>query len=566
MEPGRGLTFELVYGAGDDPVTDCVPSSSRSLTPLCSASTAPLSMRLVPLTASSQSSQRTVPHRQAAGTTRDMSSSISDDGRRCDASEETCGQQTTALGFCTDASNNHAHRLDAPSPSESLSLSASSPCLPPPVALLPTSSSPLQQLSASVPLVGSEPSSVRSAGGEPPLSSPAAPPAEVLTEANIDGTRRKLIMNGNNRTGYYGVTKASNYSTSGQPIKQSYNAIVRGKWLGAFPTAVEAAKEVWRFMDEQELEPSLARPAEPLGPCPIGAPAKRKGGKGCGGFQRRGHPTHQDGPIGGDGQVRWRCGALFCGESACRPAAGVVNSQTRLNDMARKRPRHNEAHAPAPPATLPDFGTQTLPQFGVTSTSSGSGPSAMQYPQRSPVTSLALQPSQSSQPLPSQLSHLPVQPSQPRSPTQPEPQPSLPSLAQSLQPGPTQSQPADPSSSQQPRCIPLSREEVALRDVLMKRPVEYSTLAFVQREGELAHLPIELEVAFFPNLMKLLQAFNQASDRHVAQFLQKGVRGGDMASMSGRALKRQLEAAVARIISVCNLSQAERRLHADPRP
>ena len=424
MEPVYGLTFEMVYGAGDDPATDCMPSPLRSLTPLCSASTAPSSMCSAPLTACSQSSQRTVPHRQTAETTRHMSPSTSDDGRQRDASVETCGQQTIALAVCSGASNNHAHRLDAPLRSESLSLSASSSCfVAPSAASLPTSSSPLQQLSAAVPLVGSEPSSVsvRSAGGEPPLLSPIAPSAEVLTEADIGGTRRKLILNSNNQTGYYGVTRANKptYSTSGQPTKQSYQAIVHGKYLGAFSTAVEAAKAVWQFMDEQELEPSLVQSAEPLGPCPIWAPAKRKGGKGCGGFQRRGHRTHQDGPIGDDGQVRWRRGALFCGESACRPAAGVVNSQTRLNDMARKRPRRNEApaHAPAPPATLQDFGTRTLPRFGVTSTSSGSGPSAMEYPQRSPVTSLALQPSQSSQPLPSQLSHLPVQPSQPRSPT-----------------------------------------------------------------------------------------------------------------------------------------------------
>ena len=129
MEPVHGLTFELVYGAGDDPVTDCMPSPSRSLTPLCSASTAPSSMCSAPLTACSQSSQRTVPHRQTAETTRHMPLSTSDDGRQRDASVETCRQQTIALGVCSGASNNHAHRVDAPLRSESLSLSASSSCL-----------------------------------------------------------------------------------------------------------------------------------------------------------------------------------------------------------------------------------------------------------------------------------------------------------------------------------------------------------------------------------------------------------------------------------------------------
>ena len=97
-------------------------------------------------------------------------------------------------------------------------------------------------------------------------------------------------------------------------------------------------------------------------------------------------------------------------------------------------------------------------------------------------------------------------------------------------------------------CIPLSPEEVALRDVLMKRPVESSTLAFLQRESE-AHLPIELEIAFCPNLKRLLIAFNKASDRHAAKLLQRGREdwGEDMALTYAGTLKRELEAAVARI-------------------
>ena len=167
-----------------------------------------------------------------------------------------------------------------------------------------------------------------------------------MTEAIIDGTRRNLIMNRGNSSGYYGITYRSFQSRS-----RPYCAMVRGKHLGAFATAVEGAIAVWRYVDEQQLEPHVLLSSEPLGPCPISASAKRKRGKGCGGFQRRGHPTCQDGPIGDDGRPKWIKGVLFCGESACRAAAGVVNSQTRATDLARKRPRDPEA----PIITLPNL-------------------------------------------------------------------------------------------------------------------------------------------------------------------------------------------------------------------
>jgi hypothetical protein len=70
-------------------------------------------------------------------------------------------------------------------------------------------------------------------------------------------------------------------------------------------------------------------------------------------------------------------------------------------------------------------------------------------------------------------------------------------------------------------------------------------LARLQRESE-AHVPIELAVAFVANLLKLLKAFNNASDRNVAKLLQRGMVEG-MASMQSGILREALEAAVAKI-------------------
>ena len=452
------------------------------------------------------------------------------------------------------------HELQPWAASSQPSLAFSQPASSQPSSLQPSSSQPSSSQPSSQQLLALAPS----AGDEPSSLSGAISSSDQVTEAIIDGTRRNLIMNGRNSSGYYGITYRSFQSRS-----RPYCAMVRGKHLGAFATAVEGAIAVWRYVDEQQLEPHVLLSSEPLGPCPISASAKRKRGKGCGGFQRRGHPTCQDGPIGDDGRPKWIKGVLFCGESACRAAAGVVNSQTRATDLARKRPRDPEA----PTITLPNLSVTSMP-------SARSGSSAME-PQPSPAippasiarvncgnllarTAAAPSLSTEPQPLPSPAAATGCATclSLPSQPPSMQPASSQLSTLQSLQPLPTQPQPSQPSPLrplQPPPSQPSTSSsgsavhQTQALQVLARRSVEMSTLIRFQRE---ACLPLELEVALVPNLMQLLKAFNEASDNDVARLLQRGmnpIAGG----LISRPLAQALTAATARIRSYQERSYRE---------
>ena len=100
------------------------------------------------------------------------------------------------------------------------------------------------------------------------------------------------------------------------------------------------------------------------------------------------------------------------------------------------------------------------------------------------------------------------------------------------------------SSSSAPQSGPLHQAQaLQALEALAKRPVEMSTLTRFQRE---AYLPIELEVAFVPNLMRLLRAFNEASDHDVASLLQRGM-GITAGETISEPLARALTAATDRI-------------------
>ena len=95
--------------------------------------------------------------------------------------------------------------------------------------------------------------------------------------------------------------------------------------------------------------------------CPVEGVAKRIGGRGCGGFSRVGFRTRTEGPLGDDGKPRWLVGALYCGQSACREAAGHVNDESReKNKLAQQQRRSGvgkaESKQPPPPPPLPNFG------------------------------------------------------------------------------------------------------------------------------------------------------------------------------------------------------------------
>ena len=98
--------------------------------------------------------------------------------------------------------------------------------------------------------------------------------------------------------------------------------------------------------------------------CPIGGVAKRVGGRGCGGFARVGFRTRTEGPFGDDGKPRWLVHALYCGESACREAAGHVNSKSReRNKLAQQQRRSGAVKAESklpPPPSLPDFSAEAF--------------------------------------------------------------------------------------------------------------------------------------------------------------------------------------------------------------
>ena len=90
-------------------------------------------------------------------------------------------------------------------------------------------------------------------------------------------------------------------------------------------------------------------------PCPIGGVAKRIGGRGCGGFAVVGCRTKCEGPPGPDGSPLWPNRALFCGESACREAAGWVNEETRSKNAAAQQRRHSVKEKAAPDTAQPSF-------------------------------------------------------------------------------------------------------------------------------------------------------------------------------------------------------------------
>lgn len=540
---------------------DFDPSSSSPQPSVCSTTTAASTPRLMcsaSVTASLQYLQRTAPRDQAADTTAHASPVSFDGGLHHDASAETFEMSTTPGAQ-----------------QASCWFSLPSVCSPP-SSLQSTRQMERDQAtehSRSEPASAVEPSTDDQAGGH------ASSLQEFATTAIIDGVTRNLILK-SSRTGYYGVSIKGLMSST-----RPYHATVNGNHLGVFATAVEGAVAVWRYVDAHNYAPYLPSAAEALGPCPIGATAKRRHGKGCGGFQQPGKRIREDGPVDEQGRPKWRKGELFCGASACRPSAGVVNSVTRANDAVRNRKRSRENDESD--ITLPNFGLPSLqpstmePQLLEASSDGGAGvqlptplhqsgtaiasqaPDCSSQRQRLSLAAAALQPSASgsllmpSQPSTRQCSQqsLPSQSCSQQSSQQRAPATNVRQMYCRLRSEPQRTamdlQQSSPSQPSRPPSMPSQLSP--LQSSQQSSPGTLFNVRQMCRQVQSGNVPEDLGVAFFPCLTAMLEAFNKADASDLPALLAGGFladqREGVM-QVRSKPLARQLTAAAARIRSI----------------